>query len=92
MNNLFVSILFSRELSGYYLIVGIVGLLVLAFEIWLVIVDLKMIGSLQKTICQLRKQLHQSHNLNECSHDSPLPTVSTSSPQRALSDQDNKHP
>ena len=82
---------FSKELSGYYLLVGIVGLLILAFEIWLVVVDIKTIGALRKTICQLQKQLRQSHSTNKCADECPSTTVSNPSLLKRPDDQDKFH-
>lgn len=65
---------------SYYVLVGIVGLLVLAFEIWLVKIDIKTIGSLRKRICQLEKQLRQLHSKYECTdniHPTGFPSQSS---------------
>lgn len=82
---------FSKELSGYYFLVGIVGLLILAFEIWLVVVDIKIIGALQKTICQLQRQLRQAHSTHKCDGECPSTTASSPSPPKSSSDQDKSH-
>lgn len=71
ISGLMIILPYNHSLFGYYVVVGIVGLIMLAILIWEVIITRRTIKTnerLREQVRQLQKQLHQVDNTTQSAY------------------------